>query len=380
MGEQNNPPKLWAALGRRPGLFMILGVVLLLVGGVLVATHFVNVERNQGGTVAPGFVLRDQNGQLTSLAQFRGKVVVLTFIDPECTDLCPLTTQSMLEALKMLGPAEASQVQLLGINVNPDKTKVADVAAYTREHELQGRWRFLTGSPAQLKRIWHAYHVYVAKKKNSDDIVHEAIVFVINGEGYESDIYSTPMSYESVGDQARMLAKDISQQLPGQPATIALQQASQQQAGNPIKPTQTVKLTALGPNHQAVTLGGSHPHLLVFFAGWLGPEPNLSKKLAVLDSYAALARKKNWPSPVAIDVLTTEPSAAKARKVLTPLAATLHTPIVQDSTGRIADGYDVHDLPWLALTSPSGKVLWLHDGWLSSSLIQRHVRAALAAR
>ena len=55
------------------------------------------------GPPAPGFVLRDQQGRLTSLAQFRGKVVLLTFLDPECTQLCPLTTESMVEAMRILG-------------------------------------------------------------------------------------------------------------------------------------------------------------------------------------------------------------------------------------------------------------------------------------
>ena len=97
-----------------------------------------------------------------------------------------------------------------------------------------------------MKRIWHEYHVYVTKKKNSDDIVHQAIVFVINGEGYESDVYSTPMSYESVGDQARMLAKDISQQLPGQTAGNELTQS-------PCLP-EAVEL-----RRDAGLTGGAHP-------------------------------------------------------------------------------------------------------------------------
>ncbi len=362
---------------RRWGLFAIVGFILVLVAGALTATHYIQRAKKQAGMVAPGFVLRDQKGRLTSLAQFRGKVVVLAFIDPECTQLCPLTTKSMVDALKILGPAAASQVQLLGIDVNPGKTKVADVAAYTREHELQGRWRFLTGSRAQLEKVWREYHVYVAVNKNSDDVIHEAVVFVINQDGYESALYSTPMSYESVGEQAQTLVKDIARLLPGQAAVLASSQALQQQE-DPLKPKATVSLMALGPKRQPVTLGGAHPHLLLFFAGWLGTESDLSKKLATLDSYAALARRHNWPSPVAVDELTTEPSAAEAQMALKPLAATLHTPIVEDASGRIADGYQVDDLPWIVLSSSSGKLLWSHDGWLSAAVLSRDVHTALA--
>ena len=51
-----------------------------------------------GGTPAPDFRLRNQFGQPMSLSQFRGKVVMLAFEDSECTTVCPLTTQSMLQA------------------------------------------------------------------------------------------------------------------------------------------------------------------------------------------------------------------------------------------------------------------------------------------
>jgi cytochrome oxidase Cu insertion factor (SCO1/SenC/PrrC family) len=66
-----------------------------------------------GGQPAPDIALVNQFGQPMSLSQFHGKVVVLSFQDSECTTVCPLTAQSMLEAKQLLGAA-GSQVQLLG--------------------------------------------------------------------------------------------------------------------------------------------------------------------------------------------------------------------------------------------------------------------------
>ncbi|MGH9678482.1 MAG: hypothetical protein ACRD4Y_00875, partial [Candidatus Acidiferrales bacterium] len=114
-----------------------------------------------------------------------------------------------------------------------------------------------------------------------------------------------------------------------------------------------------------------------FFAGWLGHDSDLSKNLATLDNYGELARRRGWPSPVAVDVLTTEPSAAEARQELMPLASTLHTPIVEDASGRLTDGYQVQDLPWYVLDSTSGKILWQHDGWLSTTALDKQMSAAL---
>jgi len=79
-----------------------------------------------GGAAAPDFRLTNQFGQQVSLSAFRGKVVILAFTDSECTTVCPLTTMSMVEAKQLLGRA-GQNVQLLGIDANPDATAVSDV-------------------------------------------------------------------------------------------------------------------------------------------------------------------------------------------------------------------------------------------------------------
>jgi len=127
-----------------------------------------------------------------------------------------------------------------------------------------------------------------------------------------------------------------------------------------------------------VVLGGAHPHLMLFFAGWLGQGSDLAKNLAALDHYSALVRRQGWPSPVAVDELTTEPSPDEARQTLASLAAKLHTPIVEDAGGRLADGYHVEDLPWFVLNSSTGTILWRHHGWLSPEALSRQVRDHLA--
>lgn len=282
----------------------------------------------------------------------------------------------MVGALRILGPA-ASQVQLLGIDANPQKTQISDVASYTRTHELEGRWRFLTGSLTELEGIWKDYHIYVAVEK--DDIEHTAVTILIDGNGNERNVLFTPMSYQAVGDQTQTLAAAIAQVLPDHPAISAPSQTAEQPDEPPGR-IATVDLTALGPQRDPVVLGSAHPHLLLFFAGWMGPSKELEKDLAALDSYAALARNRGWPLPIAVDVLPTEPSAAEAKHELDPLASQLHTPIVQDASGGLADDYHVDDLPWFALNSASGNILWHHDGWLSAADVDRQVRAALTSK
>ncbi|MGH3274842.1 MAG: SCO family protein, partial [Streptosporangiaceae bacterium] len=94
--------------------------------GSAAANPNLDTGTSMGGTRAPDFRLANQFGQPVSLSAFRGKVVILAFADSECTTICPLTTASMVAAKDLLGRA-GDQVQLLGINANPQATSQADV-------------------------------------------------------------------------------------------------------------------------------------------------------------------------------------------------------------------------------------------------------------
>jgi cytochrome oxidase Cu insertion factor (SCO1/SenC/PrrC family) len=355
-------------------LSSIAAPALLLLAGVAhgyEAPSWPNPNIDPGkalDTPAPTFALRDQNGRWRSLAQTRGKVVLLAFVDTQCTSICPLTTESMVRALRLLGPA-ALRVQMIGINANPLATSVADVAAYTRAHEMQGRWWFLTGPAAVLQRVWRAYGVYVAAVHG--DIDHQPLIVLIDTHGREREFYFTQMNYGGLDQQAEVLAEAIVRLLPG---NVAIRQPVSLRFVPSLGPGAATRLAAFGHPGATVVLGPAQPHLVLFFGSWLdGGE--LPAKLAMLDRYAALARRRGWPEPVAVDELPTESRTAAWRHRMTRLAGAVHTPIVADPLGRLADGYGVHDLPWVALAA-SGRILWQHDGWLVSPDVTARARPA----
>jgi hypothetical protein len=127
-----------------------------------------------------------------------------------------------------------------------------------------------------------------------------------------------------------------------------------------------------------VKLGGAHAHLLLFFATWLDQDANVKSKLGELDQYRVDARRKGLPTPVAIDELPTESSASSAQMELARLSTGIRAPVVEDTNGRLGDGYQVEDLPWYSLSSPSGEIIWSHDGWLAPAELEKQIRAALA--
>jgi cytochrome oxidase Cu insertion factor (SCO1/SenC/PrrC family) len=321
-----------------------------------------------GGQPAPDIRLVNQFGQHMALSQFRGKVVILSFVDSQCTTVCPLTTASMLEAKQLLGAA-GRQVQLLGVDANPKAISRPDVMAYSRAHGMVNQWDFLTGSLAQLEAVWRAYHIAVQIQRGMID--HTPALFVIDQYGRERKIYLTQMAYTSIGQSAQVLAQEAASLLPGHPAL-----ASRGSLGYISGLPPTARVTLPGVPSGSVRLGPGQPRLVMFFATWVAETSDLRGQLLALNGYAKAARHGRLPGLVAVDEGTTEPSPGAAATYLKGLGKPLAYPVAVDTAGRLADGYGVADQPWFVLLSASGKIIWKHDGWLSMPALEAAARKA----
>lgn len=324
---------------------------------------------------APGFTLTDQFGLTVSLRSLRGRVVLVAFADPRCTSTCALTSTTMVDALGLLGAA-ARRVSLLGVDANPQATATRWVRAYSQAHGLLERWRFLTGSAVALSRVWHAYHVQV--QVDAGVVDQTPALFVIDPEGRWRELYVTQLAYSSIGQQAQILANEITKLLPSHPKA---RQAGSFDPIPAIGPSARIALPRAGGG--SVRIGPGAPRLLAFFATWLSEGSNLGGDLETLARYSVLAASTGLPGPVAVDEASVEASAQALPTLLRGLPAKLPYGVGVDRSGRVADGYSVQDLPWLVLTSRSGRILWYWDattqGWPSATALARHVRAALSA-
>ena len=339
-----------------------------------------NPDLDPGTTLsgsAPDFTLTDQFGQPVSLRSYRGKVVILTFNDSECTTICPLTTTAMLYAKTLLGAA-GSGVQLLGIDANPKATAIEDVRSYSELHGMLYQWRFLTGSLPELKSTWKAYSVGVTISQGQID--HEPTVFVISPDGQLAKLYLIQQAYSAIGQMGQLLASAAARLLPGHPPVPA--RLSYAQVAS-VSPATTIALpraeggsVSLGPGTPA------RPRLYLFFATWDQEVTSLAGQLDALDSYQLAAGAAGLPSLTAVDEGSVEPSPAALAHFLASLPGPLWYPVAVDRSGQVADGYGVQGQPWLVLASAAGQVLWSWQvsvsGWLTRAALDQHVRAALA--
>ncbi len=88
------------------------------------------------------------------------------------------------------------------------------------------------------------------------------------------------------------------------------------------------------------------------------------------------------PQAIAVDEGSVEPSPSGLPEFLNNLPDSLHYPVAIDTTGRIADGYDVNGEPWFVLTNAAGDKVWYQEvytaGWPTLATLLSDVRGALS--
>jgi cytochrome oxidase Cu insertion factor (SCO1/SenC/PrrC family) len=133
---------------------------------------------------APGFTLTDQHGRQVTLASLRGKVILLTFLDPVCVTDCPLIAQEFRQAGQLLA-ADESHVELVAIDINPLYYEAAYTQAFDNQERLSGvsNWLYLTGSPARLRQIYHAWGVPAETLPAGAMLGHSDLAFVVDQSG-----------------------------------------------------------------------------------------------------------------------------------------------------------------------------------------------------
>ena len=132
---------------------------------------------------APSFTLTDQAGQPLSVPAQPPSVVVLTFFDAPCNDICPVLASEIEEADADLGAA-AGHVEFL--TVNSDPSALAESAAAPAEGTGLGRlanWRMLTGPLATLDAVWKAYGVSISLDTKTRQEAHNDVMDFIDERG-----------------------------------------------------------------------------------------------------------------------------------------------------------------------------------------------------
>ena len=133
--------------------------------------------------LAPEFSLTSQDGSQITLADFRGKVVAVTFIYTLCTSTCPVLTPTMSFVQDQLGPNFGTKIAFVSITVDPerDTPQVLKEYAHAFGANLAG-WAFLTGTPDAIRDVTRRYGVFASKTANGD-VDHTFLTSIVDPHG-----------------------------------------------------------------------------------------------------------------------------------------------------------------------------------------------------
>jgi protein SCO1 len=159
-------------------LFSLLGAAQALAAPQLKAGVF------EPALAAPPLALPATTGKPFSLADYRGKVVVLAFGYTHCQAVCPVTLAMLAQAQQLLG-ADAARTQVVFVSVDPERDSVAQLAGYLKGFDP--RFVGIAGSAQQVAAVMQAYGVNAERHpigKGGDYVIaHSSSVYFIDRQG-----------------------------------------------------------------------------------------------------------------------------------------------------------------------------------------------------
>jgi protein SCO1/2 len=140
--------------------FLIAAMAMILVA-CSPKPEFKNIDITGSTAFGKDFNLLDPDGNTRTLADFKGKVVVMFFGYTQCPDICPTTLTEMQQVMTLLGP-QSDKVQVLFVTVDPER----DTAAILKQYVPSFDPRFLGLRPADeaaLEKVAKDFKIYYKK-------------------------------------------------------------------------------------------------------------------------------------------------------------------------------------------------------------------------
>lgn len=160
-------------------------LIPLIAGLVTVLSHPDKPSPRKSSTALEGFIrpsiptrdftLTDQDNHSKRLSNYRGNVVVISFVYSTCQDTCPIMAQQIRGALDTLG----SDVPVLLISVDPANDTSQTAKQFLTKQRLTNRASFLLGKESQLRPVWKQFGI--APQRDGRD--HSAYVVLLDRLG-----------------------------------------------------------------------------------------------------------------------------------------------------------------------------------------------------
>jgi len=137
-----------------------------------------------GGIRMSDFSLRNHDGRVVRSTDLVGEVTVLTFLDSQCTESCPVIAWTIARAIDSLTSAERQDVRAVAISTDPAEDTESSVRRFLTRNRAVGRLLYLGGGQpeSELRGLWSEFKV-LSSLESGDDTLHSAPVRIYDRSG-----------------------------------------------------------------------------------------------------------------------------------------------------------------------------------------------------
>ncbi|MGH3032683.1 MAG: SCO family protein [Gaiellaceae bacterium] len=134
------------------------------------------------GIELPELALADQDGDAVRTEDLHGKVALVTFLDTQCEESCPLIASAIADGLERLTPEERRRVVALAISVDPAEDTASSVRRFLASRGAEDALRYVVAPEVELRPLWEAFGVLPSADTGSDNL-HSAPVRIYDRSG-----------------------------------------------------------------------------------------------------------------------------------------------------------------------------------------------------
>lgn len=168
-----------------------IGTLLLLIAIITVVLLFGKPDQFLGTyyvepfPVAGEIDLARADGSVFKLSEERGSIVLLFFGYTSCPDVCPTTLAEMKLAVEALKPAEADQIKVVFVTVDPERDTPERAQEYV--NHFSASFIGLSGEESELTKVWSDYGIFREKVDSESAtgylVNHTARILLIDRNG-----------------------------------------------------------------------------------------------------------------------------------------------------------------------------------------------------
>ena len=195
------------AMARAAAFSFALALALCLAGCGRGGPQFQTSDVT-GAAMGRDFALTDHNGKARTLADFRGKVVVIFFGYTQCPDVCPTTLATFKQVWAKLREAGIEKkVAFDFISVDPERDTPEQLAKYVGYFSKD--FVAATGTDAELTKLTRALGLVYAREPSANGdytVDHSASAVIIDPAGRQTGLFRPPFDAAKIAADLQALA------------------------------------------------------------------------------------------------------------------------------------------------------------------------------